>query len=292
MKIKLIIAMSICAVIFIAITINPLFNIFSFSRELDKELVVSYGTIIGGLFGPILSLISFFLIYSTFKEQDKQTFINKIDNEIKYLRDYVFRIRYRDSEDRNNILISEKKGEEFFITAKVQLGKLYKQLDSYKIFDDENIIGAAFEIFYFGVGKNTLETLRFYLLKRTNDENVNRILVNIGEQKTKYNEKTVYYGGHQGKLGHYFRQLYHIVESIDNCSLDIDKKEVVKNARVKMSNYEQAILCYNSFSLLGKNWRENNYINKYEIIKNIPQNFLPFDPKKYFTLKFEYEKFL
>jgi hypothetical protein len=290
MKLKLIIAMTICVIIFITITVNPLFNIFSFSMELDKELLISYGTIIGGLFGPILSLISFLLIYSTFEEQNKQTFMNKIDNDIKYLRDYVFRIKYHDSEDSNNIKISEEMGENFFIIAKEQLDRLYRQLNNYNIFDNENIIGATFEVFYFGVSNNALETLKFYLLKRTNDENVTRIITDIRKQKTKYDKSIVYYGGHQGKLGHYFRQLYYIVESIDDCSLSIKKKEIAKNARVKMSNYEQAILCYNSFSYLGRNWKVNNYINKYEMIKNIPQKFLPFEIKKYFTLIFEYEK--
>jgi hypothetical protein len=258
--------------------------------EFDKELVVSYGTIIGGLFGPLLSLISFILIYSTFQEQNKQTFMNKIDNDIKYLRDYVFRIRYRDSEDSNSITISEEMGENFFIKAKLQLDKLYKQLNSYNIFDSENIVGATFEIFYFGVGINTIETLKFYLLKRTTIENVTRIIKDIRRIKTKYNNKVVYYGGHQGKLGHYFRQLYYIIESIDNCPLNINKKEITKNVRVKMSNYEQTILCYNSFTFLGKNWKNNDYINKYEMIKNIPRKFLPFEPKNYFRLKFEYEQ--
>jgi len=291
MKVRIIltIAIIICCIIFFIITINPLFNIFSLSWKLDKDLVVSYGTIIGGLFGPLFSLISFILVYLIFNEQNKQTFINKIDSDIKYLRNYVFEIKHRDPESKIFIIGGEETGERFFIRAKTQLDNLYNKMITYDFLDSENIIGATFEIFYFGVSKRTLETLKIHLCKRTDIDNVNKIINDIRKIKTKYNDKIVYYCGHQGKLGHYFRQLYYIIESIDNCNLDIDKYEVAKNVRVKMSNYEQAILCYNLFTYMGKNWGEKNYINKYELIKDIPQRFLPFEPNTYFSLKFEYD---
>jgi hypothetical protein len=268
MKLKAILTISIiiCCTIFIKITIDPIFNIFHFSWNLDKDLIVPYGTIIGGLFGPLFSLISFILVYYVFEEQNKQTFLNKINNDIKYLRDYVVEIKHRNPA-KKYIVGNEETGERFFIIAKTQLDKLYKHMLKYDFLDNENIIGATFEIYYFGVNIQTLDTLKIYLSKRTGIDNVNKMINDIREIKAKYNESIFYYCGHQGKLGHYFRQLYYIIESVDNCVLDINKDDIVKSVRIKMSNYEQAVLCYNSFTLMGKNWRKNDYINKYGLIK-------------------------
>ena len=58
-------------IVFVLVTFNPLFNIFSFSFLLDKDLAMTYGTLIGGLLGPILSLLGFYLVYITFKEQKR-----------------------------------------------------------------------------------------------------------------------------------------------------------------------------------------------------------------------------
>jgi hypothetical protein len=302
MKFRLIFIISF--VLFVLITINPLFNIFSFSFLLDKELVISYGTIISGIFGPLFSLISFYLIYYSFKEQkrfnneqivynSKQTFFNKLYDDIKYLRTYVSNIKYTNSEskEKSNDII----GEDFFIIAKKQLDKLFEIIGRYNIPKEEDIIGLTFLIFFFGVSKNTIDTLKFYLKKSISDENmIDQIIHDIRIIKTNYDKKVVFYGGHQGKLGHYFRQLFYIIEYIDESELfdyEYKKNVIVKSVRIKMSNYEQAILCYNTFTLLGKAWKEKDFINKYELIKNIPKSLLPFNPKKYFDFVYEYEKF-
>ena len=307
MKRNYLIVLILCGILFFLITMNPLFNFTSFSGELDRDLVISYGTIIGGLFGPILTLISFFIIYNSFQEQikyneeqkkynneqtvfnDKQMFLSNLNNDIKYLRDYVSTIKYREPGSMG-FALDEEMGELYFIKAKMQLDKLFKIVQDQEIFIDErDNIGATFEIFYTGVGTNTVETLKAYLARRTTNDNVEKLINKIRKLKTKYNRKIVYYGGHQGKLGHYFRQLAYIYEKIEKCPLDIDKYEAAKSIRVKMSNYEQSILCYNSFTYLGKNWQDKGYIEKYKCICNIPQDFLPFNPKKYFQIEFEYE---
>jgi len=298
---KIIAILIFSGVTFALITINPLFNIFSFSFLLDKDLAMTYGTLIGGIFGPILSLLSFYLVYNTFKEQKRyndiqvlkkqeEDFLNELERDVSYLRQYVSSIKYRNS-DSKDITEDYISGEDFFIIAKMQLDKLYEIVYGTSIFKEErDIIGATFEIFYYGVGLNTMDTLKIYLAKRTSVENAYKLISKIRGEKTGYNKKIVYYGGHQGKMGHYFRQLYHLIEIINDCKLSLDKSILTKKIRLKMSNYEQAILCYNSFTFAGSIWQENKFIENYELIKNIQPNFLPFNPKDYFNFLFEYEK--
>jgi hypothetical protein len=241
------------------------------------------------------------LVYISFKEQKKYNdnqelknkedeFIRSIESDIYYLRRYVLSIKYKDSDsiDTNEDIVF---GEDFFIKAKKQLNDLYEMVHKTAIFSDEKkLIGAVFEIFYYGVSLNTIDTLKYFLNKSITMEEIKFLIDKIRGKKTRYNKKIVYYGGHQGKMGHYFRQLYYIIDTIENCELPINKMALAKKVRIKMSNYEQAILCYNAFTYGGRNWIEKGYIEKYKLIKNVPPNFLPFDLKKYYKNVFEYEK--
>lgn len=96
-----------------------------------------------------------------------------------------------------------------------------------------------------------------------------------------------YYGGHQFQLGHYFRHLYQTVRYVNeqHCLTYKKKYEYIKLLRAQLSNYEQAILFFNSLSQLGRTWEitpvvngeckgfnENDFhlITKYNLIKNLP----------------------
>ena len=96
-----------------------------------------------------------------------------------------------------------------------------------------------------------------------------------------------YYGGHQFRLGHYYRHLYQTVKLI-NSNPYLDYKEKYENnkfLRGQLSTYEQVLLFLNSLSSIGRIWElENkknpeqeiglNYqlITKYNLIKNLPSN--------------------
>lgn len=92
-----------------------------------------------------------------------------------------------------------------------------------------------------------------------------------------------YYGGHQFRLGHYFRHLYQSFKYLNSSSalLDTEKYFYGKMMRAQLSTYEQALLFVNSISSIGMKWElspeipENKKINtrlitKYNLIKNLP----------------------
>jgi hypothetical protein len=67
--------------------------------------------------------------------------------------------------------------------------------------------------------------------------------------------------------------------------------------RAQLSNHEQALLCLNSLSIVGAAWRKNGFMEKFSMIKNIPESF--FDPNTELDVKqfypnivFEYERHL
>ncbi len=121
-----------------------------------------------------------------------------------------------------------------------------------------------------------------------------------------HNRYTKYYGGHQFRLGHYFRHLFQTVKFINNQSkLSYnDKYEYVKILRAQLSTYEQAVLFINSLSTMGYAWeldpqipehlsawgRKNfELITKYNMIKNLPEEGLFGIPFKELFPKVLYE---
>lgn len=102
------------------------------------------------------------------------------------------------------------------------------------------------------------------------------------------NEFTKYYGGHQHRLGHYFRHLFQSYKYL-NYHPDLSDKDRYfygKTLRAQLSTYEQALLFVNSISTLGMKWEltpevdlttatieeieRSKLITQYNLIKNLP----------------------
>lgn len=122
-----------------------------------------------------------------------------------------------------------------------------------------------------------------------------------------YNDLTVppsnntdekFFSGNQYLLGHYFRHMFQTVKYIDQQSLWIlsksEKYDYIKTLRAQMSNYEQALFFINSLTQLGEKWefRKKNgkeLISDYNLIKNLPQHFIPDLEPQFYYPKVKYE---
>ncbi|WP_160003630.1 putative phage abortive infection protein [Sphingobacterium lactis] len=100
-----------------------------------------------------------------------------------------------------------------------------------------------------------------------------------------------YYGGHQYKLGHYFRHLFQTVKYIDEKTILKygEKYDYIKTLRAQLSTIEQYIVFFNSLSFMGRAWEFDNIVDntsnkhrnkwlitKYNFLKNIPDLY-PFE---------------
>lgn len=96
-----------------------------------------------------------------------------------------------------------------------------------------------------------------------------------------------YYGGHQHRLGHYFRHLFQSYKYLNYHEdlTDDEKYFYGKTLRAQLSTYEQALIFINSISSLGRKWeftpefellklnenKENcKLITRYNLMKNLP----------------------
>jgi hypothetical protein len=77
---------------------------------------------------------------------------------------------------------------------------------------------------------------------------------------------------HQASLGHYFRNLYHLVKFIDRSKVDSrDKVFYTHLVRAQLSSREHLLLFYNCNSSLG---RKKFYplVEKYALLENMAQD--------------------
>jgi hypothetical protein len=82
------------------------------------------------------------------------------------------------------------------------------------------------------------------------------------------------YRGLQGHLGHYFRNLYHIIKFVDETHdiKDDLKKTYTTLVRAQLSSYEQALLFYNCIHPNGEEFYI--LIEKYSLFHNLDESLL------------------
>ena len=291
----------ICIVYF---AFNPSFN--DGNKIINPELASNFGSFISGIIGPLFTLVGFLLLYQTILEQRKQFNIQQFESKlfelIRYHRENVNETTYISSSSKEKEVL---RGREVFIELKKQCLDLYKILKEkvhIESSDNKNtvsqIINITYLIFFLGVSARTIETTKEQLYKNSEikKDEIDKLIEELREIKTRYNDKIVFYGGHQSKLGYYFRHIYRTIKYIDECPyLDFQqKKSYAKMYRAQLTTYEQALFFFNSMSSLGKPWREKKenkkcLIEKYELIKNIPPRFLGEINVKDFYSEMEYE---
>ncbi len=84
---------------------------------------------------------------------------------------------------------------------------------------------------------------------------------------------------HQSDLGHYFRNLYHIVKYVERSTIkEKEKFEFLRMLRAQLSNYEILLLAYNGLHEYGEDFYP--LIEKFELLKSlnnetrVPENYI------------------
>lgn len=161
---------------------------------------------------------------------------------------------------------------------------------------DTALFGIAYSIFYYGVGENSSRELRASL-ERINISDTEAIIKYLADDKKALRTlNRSYFDGHQSHLGHYYRHLFQTVKYVDSQNLtEKEKYSYVKILRAQLSTHEQALLFINSIFNIGSKWKDEGYIEKYCLIKNIPEEFFDsgkeINPKNiYPNIIFEFEE--
>lgn len=162
--------------------------------------------------------------------------------------------------------------------------------------------------------KTRIQVAKLIQLRRNDlSSNINVEVDTLTDMYFYKNNFVKYYGGHQFRLGHYFRHLFQSFKYVNTQSkLSEDEKYFyAKTLRAQLSTYEQALLFVNSLSFLGLVWdltpevnlyqidpfrikrvKRQRLISKFNLIKNLPgEHFFGIKYKEFYPdIKYEFDK--
>lgn len=273
---------------------------YSYGGNIDTALASNFGDFIGGFVGTIFSIIGVLLIILTLIYQIIENRKTAITNQFFKMLDYHY-------ENINNIHIkgiqplkdNPKKYEKVdnrraFVIFKLQLQVLLQKVEEINIrkrlnFSKDDIIDIAYIAFYYGIDNEWSEFSESKLKKY--DPYSQEIYNELLEFKRSSDKKVG--RTNQTSLSAYYRNMYNAIKLIDeSCFLTKkEKKNYVKIFRAQLSNPELYVLFFNLASRFGQKWKYNNYVIKYEFIKNLPLNYCSgYNPKEFFPMQYEEEE--
>ena len=268
---------------------------FNTSFNIDTKLASEFGSFFGGFVGTIFIILSLILIIYTIVNQNIENRKNSLTNNFFKMIDYhnenVKQIKIPHIYTEKKDLESERRA---FVVYKIQIKRIVEAIreiiEKEKLeIKESDLIDISYIIFFYGLDRKWSEFVKDKLKKYENADLIIEKLIDLIEANTEIKIGRT----NQTNLSTYFRNMYNAIKLIDKSevlSLD-EKKEIIKIYRAQLSNPELYVLFFNIVSRFGKKWKERDFICKYELIKNIPEDYCDgFDPKDYFKMTYEHEE--
>lgn len=266
---------------------------FNTSLKIDSELAAKFGDFFGGFIGTIFAIFSVILLIYTIVSQHVELSKNGARDRFFKMLDYhnenIRSIRAPSLETAKNQIIEE--GRRAFVVYKIQLKRLLQavtEIDQELSIEltDAQKIDIAYMCFYYGQSSTWVD----FISQKLSCYQSGAIIAKMMLEKVEAREDLKLGRTNQTDLSSYFRNMYNAIKLVDNDKYlsENEKIDLVKIYRAQLSNPELYILFFNLVSRFGKKWNSNGYIEKYEILTNLPIAYCDgYDPKKYFDINFE-----
>jgi len=269
-------------------------------NEVSQDYTVDdYGTLgdTFGVFNAFFSALAFgglvVTLYLQIKETKKNDLINRFYKMIDFQQNLINSISvfpiHRDGRVKYPVPINGRKA---FVEYKIQLKYLMKAVGEVSEeggfnFSKVDIADIAYAVFYYG----SSTTWKYFMVEYLRDYEDKERLVDLLVQKVDANKRFALNRTNQNYLSVYFRNLYNTIKLIDSSDIlnDDEKTTYIKILRAQMCNAELYVLFFNLLSRFGKKWLENDFVEKYQLIQNLPPKYCDgYNPKDYFP-KVSYE---
>lgn len=259
----------------------------TFNKLIDKTIYDFIGSFIG--FATIL------LVIISIIKQNVENSKSKIENHFFKMLDYhnenvrAFTVKHIKNDETEIVL-----GRRAFVIFRLQLIKLIEVVEKINVDLELNlkkseIIDIAYISFYYGIDNAWKDFLIEKLKKYNKSEEIVTKLIDC-VAKIIEDDKINIGRTNQTNLSVYFRNMYNAIKFIDKNEL-LDRKEkekYIKIYRAQLSNPELYIVFLNVVSRFGKKWKDNDYIENYEYLKNIPFDYCGnYPPKEFYKMKYE-----
>ncbi len=280
----------------------PLFLNFLYEYVFCKEINNNF-TVLGtigdsyGVYNALFSLFAFIgLIYtlqSQYNENKKNHVVEQYYKMLDYQRELISdMVAFPVIKDKN---AKPVQGRKVFVEYKIQLKYLNRAIQKINQkedfgFTETEVADISYAIFYYGSAGSWKSTMMKHLREYENCDKLVDAIVDALDKEKRY----ALYRTNQNYMSVYCRNMYNAIKLIDNadCLSDEEKQSYVKTLRAQLCNAELYVLFFNFISRFGRKWVESDYVNKYQLLQNIPAGYCDgYDPKDYFpNIKFESEE--
>lgn len=267
---------------------------FNETKTINPELASKFGDLFGGFVGTIFSILSVFLLIYTILRQHRESQKSALETNFFRMLDYhnqnVSQLRTPSLDASRKLDTSE--GRRAFVQFKIQIHRLLevvRKINAEKKYGlkEEQIADIVYMIFYYGIDGSWVS---FIDAKLRRYSAFNPELAKEIQDRINLNPDLRIGRPNQTNLSTYFRNMYNAIKLVDSSTFltDVEKGELVRIYRAQLSNPELYVIFFNVLSRFGKKWKDNGYVTKYHLVKNIPfgycDGFLPYD---YFPMQYE-----
>lgn len=275
--------------------------------KLNPLVTGPIGDTFGGMVGPLIALFAAFLTFLAFWVQFKANVEQKKDLQIERFENKFYELLRFHKDNISEIKIDGHEGtvekrkafvsmyNEFrysFWCCKDKYDELYAKGELKNSYNDEQLLRLAYIFFLGGVGDNSdmvskainknpnyqleekLFTAVLNYFKLIKSKSIRPAYIDYDGYPVILRLRYLPWGGHQSRLGHYYRHLFQTVKYVDKQDADLisdeEKVDYLRMLRAQLSDYEQVLLYYNAISHFGEGWLQNDYFIKYKMIHNIP----------------------
>lgn len=223
---------------------------FNIADKINSTKYGDYGSFISGAVGTFWTLVSVILFYLTLRLQRKELALQR--DELELTRVEIS--GQKDQMIKQNETLSHQQFENTFFQLVNVHTNIVNSIDLRSKTDYSKVISEGrdcFKIFY-----NRLESS----IKEVEDPH----LASLETTLTCYDK---FFSNNEHNLGHYFRNLYHIIKFVDRSNV-IDKKTYTNFVRAQLSTNEHNIFFYNGLTDIGSE-KFKPLIEKYALLKNM-----------------------
>ena len=266
--------------------------------DINSTRASEFGSFFGGYVGVMFSIVStLLLIYTVIDqhiERQKAWTTDKFYKMLEFHNNIVNQLSVAHIDTRKK---DRSNGRRAFVIFKIQINRLLKLIEGLNAkekwnLDKDQKLNIVYMVFYYGIDKEWVEFLQDKIKEDITADLLRTILDKILSQ-IEEDENLKLGRTNQTSLSAYFRNMYNLIKFVDNDKyLDKDeKKDLITIYRAQLSNPELYVLFFNLRSYFGKTWNDNKYVERYELLKNIPKDYCGgYNPGEYYKIEYEYNE--
>jgi hypothetical protein len=235
----------------LAIIIISLVIVFCFPKY--NQVLNDFGTFVGGTVASLWSLAGLFFIYVAFLGQKQQLILQQLEIKFSQIELKATRLELEGQKEqmmKQNATLKHQRFENTFFQLVNIHTSIVSSMDLRKI-ANKSIIAEGRDCFN-----------NFY--QRLQGKINNPEVASLEDTLKAY---VSFFIDNQNDLGHYFRNLYHIIKFVATSDLE-NKKTYTNFVRAQLSSYELVLIFYNCLSSYGTE-KFKPLIEEFSLLKNM-----------------------